>query len=273
MDEELPAMTEDTIKKPKASRIIAKAPALVLTAAAFAVFGLGGLFFYILRPAFALALPTKRRRHLAARRVVVFWFSWFTKFIEAMGLVKVRVRNKEKLLRPGLVIVANHPTLIDVVCLLGIIPAASTVVKSSLLKNPFTKAPIRAAGYISNDAGPDALDSFREELEAGSSFLIFPEGTRTPMNLPPGTHPRIHRGVAALAIQTQKPLTPVRITASPRWLTKELGWWHLPDKPMELVFDVLDDIPSSGFGETFKSSPSKATRALSKILLSKLFDN
>ena len=190
-----------------------------------------------------------------------------------MGLVKVCVKNKDRLLRPGLIIVANHPTLIDVVFLLGIIPGASTVVKASLLKNPFTKAPIRASGYISNDVGPDALEVFREELDEGSSFLIFPEGTRTPINLAPGEYPKIHRGVAALAIQTQKPLTPVRITASPRWLTKEQGWWHLPSSPMKLVVDVLEDIPSSGFEETFRSSPSKATRALSRILLSKLFDN
>lgn len=256
-----------------AFRRLMMAPALVLTAAAFAVFGLGGLFFYILWGAFSVTIASKRERHLAARRVVAFWFSWFTKLIESLGLVKVRVNNRERLLRPGLIVVANHPTLIDVVCLLGIIPGASTVVKSSLLKNPFVMAPIRASGYISNDVGPEAIDAFQEELASGSSFLIFPEGTRTPMDLEPGSYPRIHRGVAALAIQTQKPLTPVRITASPRWLTKEQGWWHLPAEPMMLVFDVLDDIPSRGFEETFKSSPSKATRGLSRILLSRLFDN
>ena len=111
-------------------------------------------------------------------------------------------------------------------CLLSIVPEATTIVKASLLKNWFTRAPILGAGYIPNDAGPEALGLLEAELSRGVSFVIFPEGTRTPIRL--SEMPKMHRGTAQLALHANRPITPVRITAHPRWLTKDVVWWHLP---------------------------------------------
>lgn len=58
-------------------------------------------------------------------------------------------------------------------CLLSIVPEATTIVKASLLKNWFTRAPILGAGYIPNDAGPEALVLLEAELSRGVSFVIF----------------------------------------------------------------------------------------------------
>lgn len=242
----------------------------IATAIAFAVFGLAGLCFWI----FDWFLDRRyegRARTLAARRIVEHWFQLFVCFISALNLVRIDVHNAQRLKEPGRLFVANHPTLIDVVVLLSLIPGAGTMVKAKLLSNPFTRPPIQSARYLPNDIGHDAFDEIQQEFEAGGSFLIFPEGTRTPMDLPAGEYPKIHRGIGALAVMLDRPITPIRITAKPRWLTKEQGWWHLPESPMVLTIEVLDDIDIRPYQPIYAERPSRATRAIAKILLERLF--
>ncbi|MDY4162988.1 MAG: lysophospholipid acyltransferase family protein [Sutterella sp.] len=241
------------------------------TAFAFAVFGLGGLLYrFPVAPLLNLDRDAVRR-HRRARRIVQWWFARFVGLLKILHLVRIRVVHPERLSRPGLLVTANHPSLIDVVCLMSLIPYGTTVVKDSLTRNPFTAAPIRAAGYLSNACGVEALEAVSEELQRGASMVIFPEGTRTPTDLPAGTYPRMHRGAAALAFETGRPLTPVRVTAQPRWLTKDRGWWHLPPEPMTLTFEILEDLPLEDLQDLYNQRPSLACRRLTVRLQQVLF--
>jgi len=101
-------------------------------------------------------------------------------------------------------IVANHPSLIDVVFLIGLMRQTNCVVKQSLFQNPFTRGPVRDAGYISNDGSADMLDAAADALREGQTLIIFPEGTRTT----PGAAPAFHRGGAAIALRGATIITP-----------------------------------------------------------------
>lgn len=246
---------------------------LLGTASAFVLFGLGGLIFpFVAAPGYLFGPKDPRSRTLRARRIVRAWFAIFVAVIRGLGLVRVEVKNAGRLERPGLILLANHPSLIDVVCLMSKLGNATTIVKASLAKNLFTRAPIRAAGYVPNDAGPDALQPLLAELDAGTTFVIFPEGTRTPVDLPPGEYPRMHRGAVVLALEARRPITPVRITARPRWLTKDRAWWKLPPEPMTLTFEVLEDLPVDDYQELYNSRPPKAARRLTAELARRLFE-
>lgn len=259
------------------------------TALCFGLFGLGSVVFaLIVPPALAVGWRDPAARRRVARDVIRRSFALFVALITGLRLVRIRMTNSERILRPGTILAASHPSLIDVVALLSVVPQATTIVKASLLSNPFTRAPIQAAGYASNDGGPEVLDALARELEEGAIFVIFPEGTRTPSDLPEGTVPKLHRGVAQLALHTGRPVTPVRITASPRWLTKDRGWWHLPEKPMTLAFEALEPIdpaehmnaapgeeaPAAARGEpaAYNHSSRLAARALTEALGARLFD-
>lgn len=170
-----------------------------------------------------------KKRKVWPDRVVKRWFGLFVSVITSLGLVRIEVKNPEAFQKKERFSQANHPSLIDIVCLLSIVPEATTIVKASLLKNWFTRAPILGAGYIPNDAGPEALGLLEAELSRGVSFVIFPEGTRTPIRL--SEMPKMHRGTAQLALHANRPITPVRISAHPRWLTKDAVWWRLPQEP------------------------------------------
>jgi 1-acyl-sn-glycerol-3-phosphate acyltransferase len=140
-------------------------------------------------------------------------------------------------------IVANHPSLIDVVFLIGLVPHANCVVKQSLWDNPFTRTPLRRTEYISNDGNMDMLDAAADALKQGQSLIIFPEGTRTQ----PGQAPAFHRGGAAIAVRGAKILTPVVIKVSPTTLTKAEPWYRIPKRRVHFSFRVGADIDPQAF--------------------------
>lgn len=78
-----------------------------------------------------------------------------------------------------LIVVANHPSLLDAVMIVSRLPNAVCVMKASLLDNVLFGAAARLARYIRNNAPLEMILGAREELQQGAQLVIFPEGTRT----------------------------------------------------------------------------------------------
>lgn len=78
-----------------------------------------------------------------------------------------------------LIIIANHPSLLDAVILLAQLPHASCVMKGSLKRNILFGPMAHLAGYVSNDNPMTLIRQTCDELASGAQILIFPEGTRT----------------------------------------------------------------------------------------------
>ncbi|MEB0044827.1 MULTISPECIES: lysophospholipid acyltransferase family protein [unclassified Pseudomonas] len=217
---------------------------LLATAASFTLFGLGGLCLRVLVFPLLGCLPGDAQAHrLRARKTVsrLFWF--FVRFMARTGVLTYDIQGAEKLGRPGQMIIANHPSLIDVVFLIGLVRHANCVVKKSLWENPFTRGPLRRTDYISNDGSMDMLDAAADALKSGQTLIIFPEGTRTQ----PGQPPAFHRGGAAIALRGAKILTPVIIKVSPTTLTKAEPWYRIPKRRVHFSFRVGADIDPQAF--------------------------
>jgi len=218
----------------------------VCTALSFALFGIGGIVLRVAVLPFVLAWPApeavRRRR---ARRTVGRAFWLHSQFMYRTGTVAFRFDGVERLGLPGQMIVANHPSLIDVVYLIGHVPEANCVVKHSLWKNPCMRGPVTAAGYISNDGSAEMLDRAADVLRDGQTLIIFPEGTRTT----PGKDPVFHRGAAAIAVRGARIVTPVFISVVPTTLTKAEPWYRVPRRRVHVHIRVGDDIPVAAFSE------------------------
>lgn len=186
------------------------------TGLSFVAFGLGGLLLGVLVMPVLLLMrdPVARRRR--ARRVVQVAFASHLRLMRGLGVMTYEIEGGERLQRDGLLVLANHPTLIDVVCLISLLPNADCVVKRAVACNPFMRGPVRAAGYIANDDGAGLVDDCVAAVRAGGTLVIFPEGTRSV----PGQPPRLQRGAANIAVRGRLDITPVRITCSPPTLTK-----------------------------------------------------
>lgn len=234
---------------------------LLATAMSFFLFGLGGLLLRLLVFPLLACLPGGSERHRQRARRVIGWLFWrFVRFMHWAGVLTYQVDGAERLGRPGQMIIANHPSLIDVVFLLGLVRQANCVVKHSLFSNPFTRAPLHEAQYIGNDGSLEMLDTAVDALRQGQPLIIFPEGTRTP----PGQAPAFHRGAAAIALRGAKIITPVTIKVSPTTLTKNEPWYRIPTRRVHFSLSVGADIDPQTFAAT--GHPPKASRSLNDYL-------
>ncbi len=153
---------------------------LLATAISFALFGLGGLCLrLVIFPLLACLPGDAQRQRERARRTVSRLFWLFIRFMARSGVLTYSVEGAEKLGRPGQMIIANHPSLIDVVFLIGLVRNTNCVVKRSLWQNPFTRGPVRTTEYISNDGSMDMLDAAVGAPDQGRTLVSHPQ--------PPGT--------------------------------------------------------------------------------------
>ncbi len=211
---------------------------LVATGACFAVFGLGGFVLW------AFVFPVLRRapKHRCSeriRRVIHKSFGAFLWLMQSIGIMRLEIDGAEKLRNcTGALILANHPTLIDVVALISAMPSASCVVKQSLWLNPFLGGVVRAARYISNSDSDSLIDDCARDLQSGNSLIIFPEGTRTR----PGEQLAFQRGAAYIALRSHVPVIPVLIDCNPTTLTKREKWYQIPPRRFHLRLKVLDPV-------------------------------
>jgi len=99
----------------------------------------------------------------------------------------------------GLILAANHPSLLDVVMVVSELPEAACIIRGNLIQNPSMGGGAIMAQYVTNDSGPGLIRQGREKLLNGETLLIFPEGTRTVF---PATVNPFKKGCALLASAT-----------------------------------------------------------------------
>jgi 1-acyl-sn-glycerol-3-phosphate acyltransferase len=180
--------------------------------------------------------------------------------MELCGLIRVSIRVHENLQSSGQLIVANHPSLLDVVYLISIFKNANCVVKRSLFYNPFTAGSVRAAGYIRNDSKM-LLEDGAASLAEGDSLIAFPEGTRTDPEKPF----RFLRGPANIALKAKCDIHPVAIRCSPARLMKHQAWYQMSKDTMQIS---LQEHPPFGVAPYLESGlpRSRQSRQLTRDL-------
>ncbi len=213
---------------------------LLATGASFSLFGIGGLVLGLLvfPPIYLVSgSPDAARRR--SRRMVHLSFRLFIGFMHRTGVLTYELAGIPTLAdgKPRF-IVANHPSLIDVVFLISRLPDAYCIVKTAAWKNPFMGLVVRATGYLSNDDPVQLVDDCAEMLGRGETVVMFPEGTRTV----PGQPLRFLRGAANIALRAGMALTPVYIDVEPETLTKGLPWYAIPERRFHVRVQVGKDI-------------------------------
>jgi 1-acyl-sn-glycerol-3-phosphate acyltransferase len=219
---------------------------LIATGLSFLWFGIGGLLLHVLILPSLACLPggtiaRRRRARLAISRA----FRLHVWFMHRSRVLDFHIMGADRLGQAGQLVVANHPSLIDVVFLIGQIRDANCVVKQGMFRNPCMRGPVRAAQYIGNDGSMDMLDRAAAVLREGQCLVVFPEGTRTK----PGRAPVFHRGAASIALRGARVVTPVFVTVAPTTLTKAEPWYRIPDRRVQVTLRVGADIDPADFGD------------------------
>ena len=242
---------------------------LVATTLLFTVFGAGGLIAgFTVIPAIALVSRDPRVRARRARAAVGASFRWFFLLMRRLRVAHFKV-DRETLAslaaQRGNVVVANHPTLIDVVILLAYIEQANCVVKSAVWHNPVMRWAVRCARYIPNEDPETLLVSCERALRAGETLIVFPEATRTV----PGQPLQLQRGAANIALRAGAAVNIVRINCEPATLCKAEPWYHVPKQRPRLSVSLCGGLQPHDFlrpGEHVGLAARRLTSALQTAL-------
>jgi len=197
-----------------------------------------------------------------AQYAIHCFFRVYLALIQGLGTIRIKVEGAEKLAQlRGCLVIANHPTILDVVVLMARIPRTQCIVKHELWRNRYLGGLVRVCGYIPNDLESEALlEACRSSLALGDNLIIFPEGTRTR----PGELPRFQRGFANIALLTKAPIQLVTLTCDPLTMTKGEPWWRIPARRPLFRVTVDDCLTTRDLLQ--QAERPKAARALVRQL-------
>jgi len=213
---------------------------LLATGFSFLVFGIGAFVLGLVLVTLVSPWPVAERRKNRWTRLAIRSFArLYIRMMWLLGLLTFTFRNSSGFRGRGELVVANHPSLLDAVFLLAVLPAPCCIVKGALARNPLTSAVIRLAGYIPNDGDGELLMSGAAKVIArGETLVIFPEGTRTqrPAEL------KLRRGAANIALAARCRIRPVIIQVCPPTLRKHEPWYQVPETRPCFTLEALDTI-------------------------------
>lgn len=204
---------------------------LFATGICFATFFVAGTLITLILVPLSLLLPLgPRRRRRWGLAFVRNCFHTFFRYCRFWRLVNTfEVVGREHIPKDPSLIIVNHPSLIDVVIVLGMVPGCNCLVKKALFNTIAMGGVLRAAGLIPNDAGTAFIERAQDCFEEGYSLMVFPEGTRSPI----GGLRKFSRGAAQVALRTGVPVVKVLVTCNPPTLQKGCKWYQIPDRAVD----------------------------------------
>jgi 1-acyl-sn-glycerol-3-phosphate acyltransferase len=216
---------------------------------------LNGLFFL---PLIFISCRDPKRRRLRVRHLFAAEFRLFLGFLSLCRILIIENLTRQANSGP-MVIVANHPSLLDIMILIAMFPEADCLIKKSLWKAPLVGPMLIAAGYIANDDAAGFLDSAAARLADGLPIIIFPEGSRSPAQ---GMHP-FHRSAASVALRHACQILPIRLEFSHRVLAKGQSLFRFPPCSVSCRVEFRDKLDCA---KTSPGTSQSLTRQLEDLL-------
>ena len=165
-------------------------------------------------------------------------------FVRVVG-VRIRVRGLERIPRGVCLFVANHTSSADAPAVVGAIPRRIAILlKESLFKWPIAGQAFTLAHFIrvnrgARDSAIASVEKATEALKSGQSFLIYPEGTRSP----DGRLQEFKKGAVVMAITAGVPIVPMVCSGAHRVMGKRSLVIH----PGEILVEFLQPIDASKY--------------------------
>jgi 1-acyl-sn-glycerol-3-phosphate acyltransferase len=137
--------------------------------------------------------------------------------------VKLDVRRREKIPRgQAVVFMADHQSNADAPAVFVELPPVLALAKKGFFRIPILGQAARLRGFIPVERkhirheAVKRVEAAIRALRAGKSFLVFPEGTRSP----DGRLQPFKKGVFVMAIKAGVPIVPISVSGSSRIMQK-----------------------------------------------------
>jgi 1-acyl-sn-glycerol-3-phosphate acyltransferase len=180
---------------------------------------------------------------LASGRVdPLYWFGLGgVLFVVRLVGARIRSRGTENIPQGVCIFMANHTSNADAPAVVGAIPRrVAILVKDSLLRIPVVGQAFRLAHFVpvnraNREAAIASVDRAVEYIKEGTSFLVYPEGTRSP----DGRLQRFKKGAFVMAIKSGAPIVPVACAGAHRVIRKR-EWRIRPGEISVTFLPALD---------------------------------
>jgi len=210
--------------------------------------------------------------------ILTFWFDkrmwilhqyscfWASTFIWITPWWRVTIKGREKI-NPGktYVLVSNHQSSVDIVLLYRLFVHFKWVAKKELFRVPIIGWNMTGNRYVALRRGKRTsilrmMNDSIKNIEAGSSILIFPEGTRSKDS----NIKTFKEGAFKIAIDSRTPIIPIVLDGTGN---------ALPAKGFEFqgkqhfMVNILDEIPVQSYiGKDIKTLSRDVQKLMAKEL-------
>jgi 1-acyl-sn-glycerol-3-phosphate acyltransferase len=186
-------------------------------------------------------------------------------FISYVVGLRVRIEGRDKIPQGVCLFLANHTSFVDAVPILWAIPRRiSILAKKSLFSIPITGWAFRMAGFVpvdraNREAAVASVKLAAERMKQGSSFLAYPEGTRSY----DGRLLPFKKGVFLMAIEAGVPIVPMAVAGAHKIAPKK----SLRITPGEVVVRFGEPIDSREYTKQHRDALAKRVRgAIAELL-------
>jgi len=166
-------------------------------------------------------------------------------FLMRLAGGKLRISSRERVPAGACLFVANHTSSADAPAVVGAIPKrVAILLKESLYKWPIAGQAFALAGFVpvkrsERDSAVASVEKATQSLRAGQSFLIYPEGTRSP----DGRLQAFKKGAVVMAIKAGVPIVPIACSGAHKVMRKG----SLRIYPGEILVEFLEPIDASKY--------------------------
>ena len=225
----------------------------------FILFGIGALYIRY------LIFPFQSSKKKSCETLQASW-KFFIFLLVKSGIICVNIDDKNRLENiKNSIIVSTHPSFVDIVILMSIIPHSTCFVAEKLAKNPFLQGMVKYLFILEGQELNKWVEEGKTLLSDGFNVIIFPMGTRHKKN----EHPKIRRGASLLALESKKDIVLLNLEQDSAFLQIHEPFYKAGDKTVQYYLKYLDKINTEEYITkytdpiTFKT---EVTKEIAKIL-------
>ena len=221
----------------------------------FVLFGLGALFVRY----FIFPFQKKELTHYKTLQKSWKFFIWLMKITK---IIEVELSDVEKIKNiKNSIIVSTHPSFVDIVILMSIIPESTCFVAEKLAKNPFFRGMVNSLFILETKDMDNWLHKSLKKLDEGLNIIIFPMGTRHKKN----EFLKIRRGASLIAQKSGKNIIMLDIENDFGFLQSKEPFYKAGSKPVKYKISYLKELNTKEYLAKYQDEVDFKTNVTKEI--------
>lgn len=232
------------------------------------VFGFGSLFLnWFVFPVLNLLCKNKIKKIKIASCIIQKNWYFMLNLMILMQVIDVRTKDIDKLKNiKNSIIVSSHPSYLDVLILIALIPKMTCFSAERFKTNFFMKNIVNTLFITKGNTLDKMVSNTKQMLDCGLSVLIFPSGIRHGAK----ECPKLRKGAAFIALKTGKNIIPVRLTSDIDFMQIDNSICEAGSKKPYFNIIVKDEIDINDLSEKYPDEVD-LKKELTKIISNELY--